>query len=49
MKRETTLTGANTSDMEIVKKIKEEKCYVAQDFDAEMKAAKEQQNIERTY
>ena len=32
-----------------MRRIKESKCKVAQDFDAEMKAAKEQSDIERTY
>ena len=36
------LIAANTNDLESVKNIKETMCIVAQDYDAEMKAASEQ-------
>jgi len=35
------LIGDSTNDLEVVKHIKESMCIVAQDFDAEMKAASE--------
>lgn len=40
---------ATTNDLESVRHIKESMCIVAQDFDAEMKAASENQTIERKY
>lgn len=39
----------STNSLEVVKHIKESMCIVAQDFDAEMKAAQEQSTIERKY
>jgi actin len=51
----TLLTGtgysftSSTNGKDVVKSIKESVCYVAQDFDAEMKAAGEQTHIEKIY
>ena len=41
--------SSSSSNKDEIKKIKETKCYVAQDFDAEMKAAAEQTTIESYY
>jgi len=36
-------------DIDVARQVKENNCIVAQDFDAEMKAASEQKTLERKY
>ncbi len=43
------LIGDSSHEMDVVKHIKESMCFVAQDYDAEMKSASEQMTIERKY
>ena len=43
------ITDSYEDKEEKVKKIKEKMCYMALDFDAELKGAQEQSTIEKTY
>lgn len=49
MNNEPDLITESFDDKEEVKKIKEKMCYMALDFDAEIKQAAEQSNIEKIY
>lgn len=45
----SSVIDASSNQLDAIKNIKETMCFVAQDFDAEMKAASEQTNIEKKY
>lgn len=47
--RHPGLIEDSTNTLEVMRNIKETMCLVAQDYDAEMKAAQEQAHIERKY
>jgi actin-related protein len=49
LEKHPTLIQDTTADLDVVKMIKEKKCLVAQDFDAELKQATEHSTIETRY